>query len=326
MSTINEVKEEMSVVRAVGGFTNALQQIAAMRMTLARRKVLAGRRFVDTAEQLMKELKTLQAIQNIKDIEDIEKHKRTTKQLPFTAREEHRAVIVITSDQGLNGKYNYDIYKKVQEVIDNKDNLYAGFNEADYFVIGKKGQEYFRLGKIKAAYFPYSVPENFEMSDLARLINMFLHYTNVLLIYSKYINTATHEVHVISLVTPPDIIVKDTNIYKKAEKDEKEHPKLKKQIVAIKQVGYEDRDIHFIFEPSLKELIEEVSGKLRAAAIRQEILDARLSHYAAQMIGMKAASDNAVDLSADLQQEYNKLRRKMIDKKISEVFAGINLW
>jgi len=41
---------------------------------------------------------------------------------------------------------------------------------------------------------------------------------------------------------------------------------------------------------------------------------------------MKTASDNATNLLGDLRLEYNKQRRKMIDKKIGEVFAGSALW
>src|SRR5581483_6826119 len=106
MSTINEIKEEMGVVGAVGDFANALQQIAAMRMSLNRRKVLTGRRFVDTAEILLRELKELDAIQRERDIKDIQKHahkKKKNEKLEAIKKDE-KAVIVITSDQGLNGK------------------------------------------------------------------------------------------------------------------------------------------------------------------------------------------------------------------------------
>jgi len=44
------------------------------------------------------------------------------------------------------------------------------------------------------------------------------------------------------------------------------------------------------------------------------------------MIAMQTASDNAKDLLKDLQIEYNKERRKLIDKKIQEVQAGRALW
>jgi F-type H+-transporting ATPase subunit gamma len=73
-------------------------------------------------------------------------------------------------------------------------------------------------------------------------------------------------------------------------------------------------------------MIDGVSRSLRAALFQQQIMDARLSQFSAQMIGMKTSSDNAEKLLAELRLEYNKQRRKMIDKKISEVFAGSAMW
>ena len=325
MSTLLEVKEQMSVVSSVGDFANALQQIAAMRMNMNRKKVLAGRRFVTEAEKMLRELKAIKAIQDENDISDIERHAKHA----FVSRisDEEKAVIVMTSDQGLNGSFNQDIFKKVQEVVANKDDLYPGFKDANYYILGKKGQEYFRLGKIKVKYYPYLLPENFEISHMRRLIKIFRFYTNILLVYPKYVNTKTHEIKVMSLVTPPERSINDTNIYKdkKTGKDSRKEMKEEKNDKQ-QQVGYINTDIKYIFEPKLDEIITKATETLRTAVLRQEILDTRLSHYSAQMVGMKAASDNAIELNKDLRKEYNKQRRKLIDKKISEVFAGLGVW
>ncbi len=319
MSQINEVKEQMLVVKSVGDFANALQQIASMRMNINRKKVLAGREFVETTEVILKELKEIQEIRRhlLLNMSRKSDKKKNNKNIPATNRS---AVIVVTSDQGLNGKYNYDIYQKIQDISNNINNEYPGFNDADYYIIGKKGQEYFKLGKIKVKYYPYILKENFVEDDLSNLSRLFNFYNKVIFVYTKFINPAVREVKVVSLVTPPEILIKDTNVYKDKEikKEINKTPKV--------QVGYIGEDIKYIFEPSLEDLIIELSEVLRSAYLRQEILDARLAHYSAQMIGMKAASDNAIDLSKDLLHEYNKQRRKLIDKKIGEIFAGINLW
>jgi F-type H+-transporting ATPase subunit gamma len=84
--------------------------------------------------------------------------------------------------------------------------------------------------------------------------------------------------------------------------------------------------VRFLFEPSIEDLVKKAEIKLRLATFEQQALDARLAQYAAQMMGMQNASENAKGLIADLTHEYNKQRRKIIDKKISEVFAGSALW
>ena len=288
MPTLNEVKEQMIVVGSVGEFTNALQQIATIHMMKLRTQVLASRPFVETAAALLSELAALRNTLAAEDLLKLEKKHEETK-----VASGHTAVIIITSNQGLTGRYNIEIYQKLEKVlIEEKD--------ADFFIIGHKGQELFQTGKFKVHNFPYEVPENFTIADLTRLIGMFDYYTKITLIYSHYVNSATREVLNISVVAP---VIEAAPL----EKDSKSLGK-------------------YTYEPDIDELIEGVSKTLRAALFQQQIMDARLSQYSAQMIGMKTASDNANHLLADLRVDYNKQRRKLIDKKISEVFAGSALW
>jgi F-type H+-transporting ATPase subunit gamma len=92
------------------------------------------------------------------------------------------------------------------------------------------------------------------------------------------------------------------------------------------EIKKEEEEGRFIFEPDVEELIRSISAKLRFALFRQQILDSKLSLYTAQMMAMKTAADNADELLKELQLQYNKARRKMVDKKIQEVQAGRSLW
>lgn len=289
MPTINDIKEQISVVRSVGEFTNAMQQIATLRMMRLRDKVLASRPFVEAAIGMLRELNSLR-----EQLESEERMKLDKKKKAKPEEEKNsgrRAVIVITSNQGLTGSYNIQIYKKMEKVL-------AEQKDAEYFVIGKKGQEIFGSGKFKVRSYPYEVPDNFEIKDLMRLIRLFDLYEHITLIYSRYFNAAKQEVVITSVVTP--------------------------EVEPMEE--YEKQPGKYLFEPDMYELIEGVSRRLRGALFQQQILDARLAQFSAQMIGMKTASDNSVKLLAEMQLEYNKARRKLIDKKISEVFAGSASW
>lgn len=288
MSTINEVKEEIIVVKSVGDFANALQQIATARMVKLREKVLASRPFVEEALTMMRELNTLKAKLHAEDVVKMEKQKKTAAVAEGFGR---TAIIVVTSNQGLTGRYNIEVYQKLEKVVAEQPN-------AEYFVIGKKGQEVFLNGKYKVTYFPYEVGENFTIEDLRRLITLFDYYDQITLIYSRYINSAKRDVVVTSVVAPD----------------------LPEDEASKAQPG------KYVYEPDIFHLIDSIGNKLRSALFQQQIFDSRLSQYSAQMIGMKTAADNAVELLGDLRLQYNKQRRKMIDKKIGEVFAGSALW
>ena len=294
MASINEIKEKMGVVKSVGGFANAMQQIAAMRMMALRDKVLSSKRFVDEANQMLAELNLYKELFYQKELENKKEGKNNTEKNKQEEKPLKKAIVVVSSNQGLCGKFNAEIFKKVESEI------LANNLDADFFLIGRKGQEhYLNNKKYHFKFYPYELVDTFEASDLLRLVEMFPYYDRIMLVYTRYINTVNRDVVNTILVVPP------------AKFDETPDPKEK---------------IKFLFEPTLEELIKEIEAKLRAATFQQQILDSRLAQFSAQMVGMQAATENAKTLLSDLTQDYNKQRRKIIDKKISEVFAGSALW
>lgn len=298
MQQLNEIKDQREVVKTVGNFANSLQQIAAMRMVRLRRQVLASRRFVQEATVILRELslekkKQVEAelAQNMQDDFDTHEHGGSEDTLPKKALKQ--AIIVVTSDIGLCGSYNTEITKKLEAIV-------PDYPEADYYVIGKKGQSFMRLrSDLGVSFFPYHIPEDVRVDDLKPLIGMFLYYDEVHILYSKFVNTTTRDVSLVHLTDP---------------------------LLVDEQAVVESQEGTFIFEPNLDTLIESTTQRLRYALFKQQILDSKLSLYSSQMVAMKAATDNAQELLGELKQSYNKARRKIVDKKILEVQAGRSLW
>jgi len=294
MPTINEIKSQKVVVASVGNFADSLQKIAASRMVRLRRLVMNSRRFVDEATIILRELE-LERTKKIKRELGIEKSTfENQKKKDQEAEKLKTAIIVVSSTQGLAGSYNTEITKKLDIIL-------PEHKTAEYFVIGSKGQAYFAKNakKYDIKYYPYDIPEDVSIEDLRPLVSMFYHYDQIFIVYSKFINTATRDVVFIELAVPH---------------------------VEAEEIKKEQDEGKFIFEPSVEELIQSVTTNLRSALFRQQILDSKLALYTAQMLAMKTAADNAVDLLKELQMQYNKARRKLIDKKIQEVQAGRALW
>lgn len=297
MSIINEIKEQQIVVNSVGSFASSLQQIAAGRMVKLRQSVIDARRFVEEATLILRELqleKTKRVEQERLAAVKANKRNLLAKKKKVVSTVKRSAIIVISSNLGLCGSYNTDISRKLDAII-------PDYLDFDYFVIGKKGQEYFRRASKKYGikYYPFNIPELVTINDLRPLVGMFYYYDQIFLIYSKYVNTTTHDVVFIELAVPHI-----------------------EEVEAQKEID----EGKFIFEPNLDDLITSVNAKLRYALFRGQILDSRLSLYTAQMIAMQTASENAKKLMSELQLRHNKARRKIIDKKIQEVQAGRALW
>lgn len=296
MARINEIKQQQVVVATVGNFADSLQQIAAMRMVKLRRLVLSSRRFVEEATVILRDLHLEKAKNIALNSQQGKKGKRpaTEAESEVTTKNLRTAIIVVSSDIGLCGSYNTEIMTKLSDIM-------KEYPDADYFVLGHKGQNFMSrfAPKYNISYYPYNIPEEVGIEDLKPLIGMFYYYNQIYLVYNKYINTTTREVSFIELAVPNLTEVE-------AEKERTEGK--------------------FIFEPNIDDLIASISARVRYALFRQQILDSKLALYTAQMIAMKTAADNADDLMSDLKMEYNKARRKIIDKKIQEVQAGRALW
>jgi F-type H+-transporting ATPase subunit gamma len=58
------------------------------------------------------------------------------------------------------------------------------------------------------------------------------------------------------------------------------------------------------------------------ALIYQAVSENMASEQSARMVAMKAASDNAKNLIAELQLDYNKTRQAAITKELSEIVSG----
>ena len=83
-------------------------------------------------------------------------------------------------------------------------------------------------------------------------------------------------------------------------------------------------DYMVIFEPSKKELLEQLLPLYFKNTIYNTLLEASVSEYASRRTAMENATDNAEELTEHLKLEYNKARQGAITQEITEVVAGAN--
>ncbi|MGH3804130.1 MAG: F0F1 ATP synthase subunit gamma, partial [Pseudonocardiaceae bacterium] len=76
------------------------------------------------------------------------------------------------------------------------------------------------------------------------------------------------------------------------------------------------------FEPDADELLGHLLPKYINTRIYAALLEAAASEQAARRQAMKAATDNATELIADLTREANQARQGQITQEISEIVGG----
>jgi F-type H+-transporting ATPase subunit gamma len=212
----------------------------------------------------------------------------------------HSAVLVISSDKGLAGGYNANVFKQVNKVC-------KTLRDPLLITIGNIASRHFNHSS-------FSVLENFSfMSRLPSLddagqiadyiISQFLwnYFDEVHLVY-------THMFSAVKL-TPETVQLLPIS----AEKIQEE----------IAQIGGEKRvDLRFEYIPSEEEVFDALVPIYIKGIIYGALVEAYASEQNARMTAMDEASQNAEDMLAKLQIFYNRARQASITQEMTEIIGG----
>jgi len=83
-----------------------------------------------------------------------------------------------------------------------------------------------------------------------------------------------------------------------------------------------NNNLDYIFEPSKKEIIEELIPKSLKNQLFKAIRDSWASEHGARMTAMHKATDNATELRDQLKLAYNQARQAAITNEILEIVGG----
>ena len=78
----------------------------------------------------------------------------------------------------------------------------------------------------------------------------------------------------------------------------------------------------YIYEPDAQAVIDDLLVRYVEALVYQALAENMASEHAARMVAMKAATDNAGNVIAELKLVYNKTRQAAITKELSEIVSG----
>ncbi|SDR95080.1 ATP synthase F1 subunit gamma [Opitutus sp. GAS368] len=286
MASTRDIRRRIKSVKNTRQITKAMELVAASKMKKAQSAALAGRPYA----QLMADMLAALAGR----VENIFEH-------PLIAKREvkTRGILVVSTDKGLCGPLNANLFKLVTEIK----------TPAKYVAIGRKGAQF--LARTKR-----DILADFTVSDRAAfnevkvvvefMVKLFLEGTidTVEVIYPRYKNTLVQE----AIIRP---VLPLTNV---------------REFIAQNRTGADgvkftdDRDM--LFEPDVKSVLEALLPFYVNRYIYQLVLSAKASEQSARMVAMKTAKDNATKLLGDLTLEYNKARQAGITQEILEIAAA----
>jgi len=284
MPSVQQLKSRIRSVNSTKQITGAMQLVAASKMRRAIERATGTRDYVFVARELFVYLS---------NICHLDHH-------PLFVRRDvkRRLLVVISSDTGLAGAYNSNVFKRyTAELQRDRD---RGV-ETDTLALGRKISQFAtRLNDNNVVGTYEKLPQDLTNIELSAIVGTMLDgyktkkYDAVDVIYTKF-RSPIEQVIKLHYLLPMGHIPGD-DIYEKAE--------------------------YIKFEPRPGEVLDYVTDRLVRAGIVQFLAESLASEHSMRMMAMKNATDNASSLSDDLTLAMNKERQAAITQELSEISAG----
>lgn len=287
MASLKEVRGRIQSVTSTQQITKAMKMVAAAKLRRAQDNIIRMRPYAQRLNAILGNL-TRTADEAL-----------TTDY--GTVREVRRVLVVaITSDRGLAGAFNANVFKGVAALLRGR---YAGLPAENVHVmaIGKKAHDYYgRRGPLVGDYTHVFAKLSFETVREAAEVAMdgFRNgeYDEVTLVYNEFKNVATQVIRTEQLL--PLLPAEDA------------------------PAAAAQSNADYVFEPSKEEIVRTLIPQSIKIQLYKAVLESNASEHGARMTAMDKATDNAGELLKSLKLTYNRTRQAAITTEILEIVGG----
>jgi len=284
MAAGKEIRGKIKSVENTKKITKAMEMVAASKMRKAQDRMRAARPYSEKVRNIAA---------NLSKANPEYVH-------PFMQANSAKTAgfIVVTTDKGLCGGMNTNVLRAVTNKI---RDLQAQGTGIEAVAIGNKGLGFLNRVGAKVVSHVTQLGDTPHLERLIGPVKVLLDaYTRgeinaVYLSYTKFINTMKQESVVEQLLPLSSEAL---------ESSEGQH-------------GWD-----YLYEPDAQAVIDDLLLRYIEALVYQAVAENMASEQSARMVAMKAATDNAGNVIAELKLVYNKTRQAAITKELSEIVAG----
>ena len=288
MAVGKEIRGKIKSVENTKKITKAMEMVAASKMRKAQERMRQARPYSDKVRNIAANLS--QANPEYRS--------------PYMRTDGASKVdgfVVVTTDKGLCGGLNTNILRALTNRM--RESQDAG-RAIQTVAIGNKGFGF--LNRIGAPVVSHAVQlgDAPQLEKLIGPVKVMLDafvagkLDSVHLCFTKFINTMKQEPVIVKLLP----LSAESLAQSEAEKA---------------QYGWD-----YLYEPDAPTVIDELLTRYIEALVYQAVAENMASEQSARMVAMKAATDNAGNLIAELKLIYNKTRQAAITKELSEIVGG----
>jgi F-type H+-transporting ATPase subunit gamma len=210
------------------------------------------------------------------------------------------ALLLVSSDRGLCGAYNSNVFREVERWIRERN---LPKSDVDFFVYGRRGYQYLGRRGYNVARFIVEPPlEKIDFASAASsariLTQAFLsgEYKEAVVFYTAF-QSMVRFVPTAAPFLP--ISAKGLS-------------------VAGEKAGGD-----VILEPSAEAIFESLVPRFLETRVYNALLESLTSEYASRRFSMKNATDAASEMQGELKMAYNKKRQESITKDLLDIVGGV---
>jgi F-type H+-transporting ATPase subunit gamma len=288
MASAREMRMRIRSVKNISQVTRALEAVSASKVRKAIAAVATTRAYATKAWQVLAHIASQPGRENL--------HPLLTRR----PQVKNVLVLVVSGDRGLAGAYNSNIIRTVVR-------YFAEFGSpVRYIAVGRKGRDML-LRRRKPVIAEFSnlppAPSFMDVSAIGRLVvDEFLkgEADDVYLVYTDFINMARQET-VVKKLLPLEV---------------------SDEAGRVQDFTHQHLTAAYIYEPGENEILDEIIPRFTALQVYQAVLESLASEHAARMVAMRNATDNAIELTGELQLQYNKARQQAITNDLLDIAGG----
>jgi len=288
MANLKAIRQRIKSVKATQKITSAMRMVAAAKVRRAQMRVQAGRPFTQAVVRVLRD-----AVADASPIDlqglDLLEHREVIKKV---------ALIVFSSDRGLCGSYNTNVFRETMARIQTLRNDGV---EVSLILIGLKSVSFFKSIKIEKLKTFTNLPAIPTVEE------------------AKLISETAADLFLKGTVDAVEIIVTHFISMLSSKVDNMKYLPVDLPTPA-ERTGISPEKL---FEPTVLDVMSrELLPKYIHNVIYQSLLEASASELAARMNAMTNASNNARDLITNLTLVYNKARQSNITQELLEIVGG----
>ncbi len=298
-SSSRDIKRRIASVKNTRQITKAMEMVSAAKMRRTQEAALRARPYAFKALELLSRLTAAEY---------------ETKHPLLKKRDIRRELTVILStDKGLCGGLNANVFKKVKANIDQ-----YGERERVFVTVGKKAKEFAEREALNIlASFP-GFGDRVDIVDTLALSRFLMDgyldkaFDKVVVAYTNFLSTIEQKPAIRPILPLEQTVLKrviDEVVPKKGKYSDA-------PLATIETQG------EYLFEPTVTEVLRTLLPKLIETQIYHTVLESNASEHSARMVAMKNASESAGEMMDALTLSYNKARQAAITQEISEISAG----